>query len=390
MKEIKAALIGAGFIGPVHLEALRRLGGSVTGVLSSTPASSARAARDLDLPRAYADLGELLADPEVQVVHITSPNRCHFEQASEALRAGKHVMCEKPLAMNARESAALVALARQAGRAAGVGYNIRYNPICLEARQRIRRGDLGAVFSITGSYTQDWLLLPGDYNWRLLPDQGGALRAVGDIGTHWLDLVLFISGLDIEAVCADLATVHPVRHRPRGEVMTFSGKLGKRGATEPVQIATEDCGAVLLRFGGGARGMMWVSQVTAGRKNCVRFEIAGSKCAFAWNSEKPNTLWIGHRDRANEILLRDPALACPEVRPFISLPGGHNEGHHDTFKHLFRAFYDYIAAGDFKARPPFPTFEDGHREIVLCEAILRSHRLGRWVKLNNNQHARQP
>ena len=381
MSKLNAGIIGAGFIGPVHLEALRRLGIPVTGVLGSTPESSERAAGTLGLPRAYRSLEELLADKEVHVVHITSPNRVHFAQASAALRSGKHVMCEKPLAMNSSESAALVELARQTRRAAAVCYNVRFNPLCLEARQRVLRGDLGPVHSVVGSYTQDWLLRRSDYNWRVLADQGGELRAVGDIGTHWLDLVLFITGLSVEALCADLATLHPTRERPRAEVRTFSGKLQKAAAAEPVPITTEDCGAVLLRFRGGARGSMWVSQVTAGRKNCVRFEIAGAEATLAWNSEKPNTLWIGHRDRANECLLRDPALASPEVRPFISLPGGHNEGHHDTFKHLFRAFYDYIRADDLAAPATFPTFADGRREIVACEAILRSHRARAWVDM---------
>jgi len=385
MTKLKAALIGAGFIGPVHLEALRRLGVGVTGVLSGTPESSRRAARALGLPRAYGTFAEVLADPEAQVLHLASPNRDHFVQAAAALQAGKHVMCEKPLAMNSRESAALLALAHRTGRVGGVGYNVRFNPLCLEARERVRQGELGRVFSVTGSYTQDWLLYPTDYNWRVLADQGGPLRAVGDIGTHWLDLVSFITGLEVEAVCADLATVHPVRRRPRGEIQTFSGKLGRAAATEPVPIATEDSGAVLLRFAGGAHGCLWVSQVTPGRKNCVRFEIAGAQSTLAWNSEKPNTMWVGHRERANELLLRDPALASPAVRPFISLPGGHNEGHHDTFKHLFRAFYDYLDAGDFRAPPNFPTFADGHREILLGEAILKSHRCRRWVTLELGQ-----
>ena len=380
MTSLKAALVGAGFIGPVHVEALRRLGVGVTGVLSGSAESSRRAARTLGLPRAYASFAEVLADREAHVLHLASPNQDHFTQAAAALKAGKHVMCEKPLPMNARESAALVKLVRQTGRVGGVGYNVRFNPLCLEARERVRRGELGRVFSVTGSYTQDWLLYPTDYNWRVLADQGGALRAVGDIGTHWLDLARFITGLEIEAVCADLGTVHPIRQRPRGERQTFSGKPGPV-ATTPVRITTEDSGAVLLRFQGGAQGCLWVSQVTPGRKNCVRFEIAGAQSTLAWNSEQPNTMWIGHRDRPNELLLRDPALAAPAVRPFISLPGGHNEGHHDTFKNLFRAFYDYLDAGDFTAPAAFPTFADGHREILLCEAILKSHRQRRWVQL---------
>jgi predicted dehydrogenase len=204
---------------------------------------------------------------------------------------------------------------------------------------------------------------------------------VADIGTHWLDLLTAITGLRIEAVCAELATVHAVRKRPTGNIETFTGKLGAPPATRDVPVATEDYGDVLLRFAGGARGSLHVSQVTAGRKNCLRFEIAGSKQAIAWNSERPNELWIGHRDRANECLIRDPALLSPAARAHADYPGGHNEGFPETFKQLFRAFYGYIAAGDFTAAAPFPTFADGHREILLCEAILASHRQKRWVEV---------
>jgi predicted dehydrogenase len=228
---------------------------------------------------------------------------------------------------------------------------------------------------------QDWLLLPTDYNWRVLAKEGGELRAIADIGTHWLDLMHAITGLEVEAVCADLNTVHPIRQRPKGEVQTFKGKEEKVAATEPVKVTTEDFGSVLLRFKGGARGVLWVSQVTAGRKNCLRFEIGGAKSALYWNSEEPNTMWIGHRRQPNESLIRDPALVSDAARRFINYPGGHAEGFPDTFKQCFKAFYSYIAAGDFSAPPTFPTFADGHREIALCEAILKSHRQNKWMKV---------
>lgn len=379
MKKIGAAVVGTGFIGPVHVEGLQRAGVRVTGILGSSPEKSRRSAEALGLAKGYPDLAALLADPEVDAVHVTTPNRVHLEQVRAALAAGKHVMCEKPLAMTPAESAELVRLARQSGRAAAVNYNIRYYPLCREAADRVRKGELGRVYHVTGGYVQDWLFHDTDYNWRVLADEGGALRAVADIGTHWIDLVLAITGLEIEAVCADLQTVHPLRRRPKGEVETFTGKLSKAGDTEPVSITTEDAGSILLRFKGGAKGSFLVSQVSAGRKNCVRFEIAGSKEALAWSSERPEELWIGHRDRANEILVKDPALAGELARGSMSYPGGHAEGFPDSFKQLYRSFYGYIAAGDFRAPRPYPTFEDGHREIVLCDAILRSHRESRWV-----------
>jgi predicted dehydrogenase len=376
-----AAVVGTGFIGPVHVEALRRLGRPVVGVLGSSPEKSRAAAAALGIPKGYDRYEDLLADPAVSVVHLASPNRLHFQQCRLALAAGKHVVCEKPLALTARETAELVALAGRMPGVAAVCYNVRFYPLCLEARQRVTNGQLGDIYHVTGSYVQDWLLYDTDFNWRVLAEEGGALRAVADIGTHWLDLITTVTGLEVEKVCADLRTCLPVRRRPLGSVETFQGKLDGARAAEPVAIATEDYGSVLLRFRGGATGCFTVSQVTAGRKNCLRYEIAGSRAALAWDSERPNELWLGHRDQANGVLLRDPALLDPAVRPFANYPGGHNEGFPDTFKQLFRAVYEYIEAGDWQAPRPFPTFQDGHDEVVLCEAILQSHREQRWVEV---------
>jgi predicted dehydrogenase len=391
---LTAGVVGTGFIGPVHVEALRRAGVHVAGILGSSPEKSRDAAQRLGLPRGYATLNELLDDPTIHSVHITTPNRFHFEQAAAALRAGKHVLCEKPLAMSARESAELVRLAAETRRAAGVAYNIRFYPLCHEAAAHARDGSLGDLLHVTGSYVQDWLLLDTDFNWRVLAEDGGELRAVADIGTHWLDLVQFITGQRIVEVFADLKTVHQTRRRPRGGVETFSGKekstASASAGTQPVAVTTDDCGAVLLRFENGANGCLWVSQTTAGRKNCLRFEIAGAKQAIAWDSEQPNALWIGHRDRPNESLIRDPALLSATARPWANYPGGHNEGFPDSFKQLFRAFYGYIAAGDFTAPPPFPTFADGHREILLCEAVLESHRRRTWVAVAESSRSEQP
>ena len=381
MLDIGVAVVGAGFIGPVHVEALRRLGLPVRGILGCDQAESQRAAQTLGLPKAYTSLDDVLADPGVQSVHLAVPNVLHYEFAKRAIAAGKHVLCEKPLAMNAAQSAELVELAKGKRLAAGVCYNVRFYPLNLEARERIARGDLGRIFSVNGSYVQDWLLYETDYNWRVLADQGGQLRAVADIGTHWMDLIGSITGLEIEAVLADLSTVHPIRQRPKGEVETFSGKLGGARETEPVAITTEDYGCILFRFQGGARGSLWVSQVTAGRKNCIRYEIAGSASALAWDSQSPNELWIGHRDRPNESLIRDPALVGPLARGYLNYPGGHNEGFPDAFKQCFRSFYNYIAANDYAAAPLYPTFAQGHREVVLCDAILKSHRQQGWVNL---------
>ena len=374
------ALIGTGFIGPVHLEALRRLGRPVAGILGSSPDKSRAAAASLRLRRGYASFQEILEDASVDTIHITSPNRHHFDQAAQALEAGKHVVVEKPLAMDPIESAELVRLSQvHPSRIAAVCYNCRFYPLCMEIRERILSGELGEIYHVSGAYVQDWLLFDTDFNWRVLAEEGGELRAVADIGTHWLDLVQHVTGLDVTEVCADLKTMLPVRRRPQGSVETFQSKLGAPPQTEPVAIRTEDYGSILLGLADVARGVCPVSQVTAGRKNCLRFEIAGSKGALAFDSERPNELWLGRRDRANELLVRDPALLHPSVRPFANYPGGHNEGFPDTFKQLFRAIYQAIDGAQTAPRS-FPTFADGHREIVLCDAILRSRETRGWAQ----------
>ncbi|NQT24792.1 Gfo/Idh/MocA family oxidoreductase [candidate division KSB1 bacterium] len=379
MQNIKTAIIGAGFMGPAHTEALRRLGVQVVGILGVDQAESDKAAESLGIPKAYASFEDVLKDKEVQVVHLTTPNKLHFPMAKAVLKAGKHVLCEKPLAMTSAETKELVALAKETGLAAGVNYNMRFYPLCLQAKDMVQTGEAGEIHSIVGSYVQDWLLKDTDYNWRVLAEEGGAVRAIGDIGTHWMDMVQNITGLKIVEVLADLKILHPVRKRPKGEVETFSGKVQDIQATENVDIITEDCGSVLLRFNNGASGNLWVSQATAGRKNCLRYEISGSKTALYWDSESPNEIWVGQRDKANERMLKDPGLASDAVRPYIGYPGGHNEGYPDSFKQSFRAFYHFIAAGDPSATPQFATFEEGHHEVVLCEAILKSHKEKKWI-----------
>ena len=381
---MKAVVVGTGFIGPVHVEALLRAGVQVGGIVGSTPDKSAAASKRLGLSSNYTTLSDVLADDSVDVVHLATPNRLHFEQARAVLNAGKHVLCEKPLAMNSAESAELVQLSRERSLAAAVAYNIRFYPLCHEVADRFRNSETsgaGELLHVSGSYVQDWLLHETDFNWRVLAEDGGELRAIADIGTHWLDLVQFIVGQKVISVLADLRTVHASREQPIGRVETFSGKSGdaKPRETKSVPITTEDCGSVMLRFANGGNGCLWVSQTTAGRKNCLRFEIAGTNSSYAWNSENPNSLWIGKRDGANETLIRDPAALSDAAAATTSYPGGHNEGFPDTFKQLFRSFYRYIEAGDHAADAPFPTFADGHHEVLLCEAILQSHREQHWV-----------
>ncbi len=382
MKEIGVAMVGTGFMSWVHIEALKRVGVNVFGIVGSTPEKSRAAAEKLELPHAYATFEEMLSDPRVHSVHIGTPNRHHLPMTKAAIAAGKHVVCEKPLAMDARESSELLRLANDNPQlATAVCYNVRYYPHCHQAREMIRQGELGRLFHVTGSITQDWLALATDYNWRVLSEEGGELRALSDIGSHWLDLIHFITGLESESVCADFVTVHPTRLRPRGEVETFTNKLRAEQDTEPVPITTDDYGALLLRFTGGARACMFVSQVSPGRKYCIRFEIAGQNQSLYWDSQESENLWIGRRDAPNLAFKRDASLMYEGARTATDYPGGHNEGYPDTFKMLFRDFYRYVAAGDFTAPRPFPTFVDGHRDVILMDALMESKRTGCWVNL---------
>jgi predicted dehydrogenase len=377
ISELGAAVIGTGFIGTVHVEQLRRIGVGVRGVLGSSPERGATRADALGVPRAYRDLDELLGDPSVDVVHVTSPNHLHVPQARRILEAGRHVVCEKPLALTAADSAELVALAARTGLVNAVNFNIRFYPLNQHARELVAAGTLGDVRLVTGHYFQDWLLHDTDWNWRLEPDKGGGLRAVGDIGSHWLDLMAFATGRRVVAVIADLATFIPVRHEPRGPVETFSTERSADTVERP--MGTEDVASILLRFENGARGALSVSQVSPGRKNSLVWEIDGSEAAAAWDSETPDHLWIGHRDRPNEVLQRNPALMGPAGRAAAALPAGHVEGFADTFGALFRAIYADVADGRSSPEPLYATFADGHDEMLVGDAIAESARTGRWA-----------
>ena len=378
--DVGAAVIGTGFIGTVHVEALRRIGVQVRGVLGSTPQRGADRAEILGVPKAYDSLEDLLADPAVEVVHVTSPNDLHVAQARAILAAGRHVVCEKPLAMTAAGSAELVELAAASGLVNATNFNIRYYPLNQHARETVAAGTLGDVRLVTGHYFQDWLLLESDWNWRLQPDRGGALRAVGDIGSHWMDLMTYVTGQHIVEVLADLTTFIDTRHEPAGPVESFSTERSADTVARP--IATEDTASILLRFDGGARGAVTVSQISPGRKNSLQYEIDGSEAALAWDSEQPDQVWIGHRDRPNEILIRNPALMGPAGQAAAALPGGHVEGFFDTFCAHFRAVYADVVAGAVSSRPGYPTFADGHDEMLVGDAIARSARERRWVSVD--------
>jgi predicted dehydrogenase len=382
--KIGMGLVGAGFVGPHHIDAVRRLGFvEVVAIAATSEASARRKADALGVPKAYGSFDALIADPDVHVVHNATPNYLHYQVNAAAIARGKHIVSDKPLAMTAKEAGQLVALAQKAGVVHAVTFNYRGNPLVQQARQMIARGEIGRPQFIHGSYLQDWLLHDTDYSWRLEPDKGGASSALGDIGSHWCDLAQHVTGLRIVEVLADLTTVIKERWKPDGSREAFQQATNSKGSLVP--IAVEDLASVLVRFDNGARGAFSVGQVCAGHKNDLRLEVCGSKASIGWRQEQQNELWIGRRDQANAVLQKDPSLLDAEVRKYAHLPGGHQEAWADAFCNLMRDIYGVIAngkAGD--GRPPaFATFEDGFRANCLVDAMLASAGRGSvWTKVD--------
>jgi predicted dehydrogenase len=382
LKPIKVAVAGVGFIGPVHIESLRRAGGvEVVALFHPFENEAAEKAAAMGIPKYFTDYDQMVRESDFECVHICTPNNLHYPMAKKALEAGRHVVCEKPLATTVKEAEELLALAKKKGLVHAVSFNLRYYPLVRQMRAMREKGELGRIYSIMGSYLQDWLFYETDYNWRLEPDKSGDSKAIADIGSHLIDLIEYVSGNSITEVMADFSTVHPTRKKPLKAVETYSGKVLAPEDYQDVPIKTEDFASVLLRFSDGSRGVVSVSQVAAGRKNRLYLEFNGSKISMAFNSEAPNELWIGKRNEANQLLMRDPSLVDKDVRSIISYPGGHNEGFGDTSKQLFRDIYAAVRTGKQPAQPSYPTFEEGLRELRLCDAIVESHRKQGWIKI---------
>jgi predicted dehydrogenase len=381
---INVGVVGVGFIGVAHIEALRRIGVNVVGVVGSSP-DRARAKADIAaLPLVYEDVESLVGDPRIDVIHIATPNNMHYQQVLKSLDAGKHVVCEKPLAVTSDQSAELVERAAAAGLVNAVCFNLRFYSHVLQSRAMVADGAIGSVNYVTGRYFQDWLLRETDWNWRLVPDEAGELRAVADIGSHWLDLARFMTGQNIVEVMADLHTFVPVRRHPAGQMETFAGpSIGSDLIEE--SMVSDDAASIMLRFEDGASGLAAISQVSAGRKNSIQFEIDGADSSVSWHSEDPELLLIGHRGRANELLNRDPSLVAPSVVPHIGYPGGHVEGYADTFRALFSAVYKDVAAGQPSPMPDYPTFADGHDVMLVTDAVARSAAEQRWITVHRQE-----
>ena len=378
MQKIRTAVLGAGFMGKVHVEQIRRLGNVEVVALAAISDEEARTfGQTYGIDRTTSDWMSLLKDPSIQAVHVCTPNALHAPMSKAALENGKAVLCEKPLTMNVAEARELVELAKTKGLPNCVNHNLRYYPVVQQIRQMIASGDLGEILIVQGIYFQDWLLYDTDYNWRVEREHNGALRAMGDIGSHWMDMIQHLTGLKITALCADLQTFHKSRKKPKGAVETFTGKTLRPEDYTEIPIDTDDFGSVLLRLGDRARGCFSVSQMSAGCKNRFQFDIFGTKSGVSWNQERPDELWIGQRNSPNQFVVKDPSLMYPKAASFADLPGGHSEGYDDAHKQVYRRFYKKVA--DPAAPADYPTFEDGLWGMQLLEKVLESSKSGSWV-----------
>jgi predicted dehydrogenase len=388
MGTLKVAVIGAGFMGKTHVENLRRLGFvEVAAVAGVSQDEADRFAKAFNIPKATGNYKEILADPEIVGVHICTPNALHAPVAKAALNAGKHVLCEKPLALSATEAKEMLDLAEKKKLHHATNHNLRYYPAVQQARAMIARGDLGDILVVQGTYSQDWLLYDTDFNWRILKKHNGPLRVMGDIGSHWMDMIQHVTGLSITSLCADLKIVHKTRKQPKVAIETFAGKTLKPSDYDEVKIDTEDFGMALLHLGDTCRGAFTVSQVSAGCKNRFEWMICGTKGSVAWNQERPDELWIGRRNEPNQIIIKDGSLFYPEAAAYADYPGGHSEGYDDCHKQLFKRFWSRVLDPSLPVQ--YPTFADGLRGMQLLEAVLESHKKGAWVKCAPARSARK-
>ena len=380
---IHVGVVGSGLIGPVHVGALQRIPGINVKALSDVDETTAKKkAEMLGIKSWYGDYRQMLEDPQISAIHVCVPNHLHHRVSFDAIETGKHVICEKPLALTTEEAMELLEAAQRAGVVHAVHYNLRYYPLMRQLKMMVDNGELGDIISVHGSYLQDWLLKDTDFNWRLESDVSGESRAVADIGSHWMDLVEYVSGMKIAEVFADYKTVHATRKKPKISVDSYANMMIEPDEYAEAVIDTEDFASVLYRFEQGERGALTVSQVSAGRKNRLSFELAGSIKSAFWDSETPNQLWLGNRDKANEILLKDPSLVHEDAALMMTLPGGHNEGFHDATRALFCEVYEDIRKGRMADVPKYPTFADGLREVKIIGKITQSHREQQWKKIN--------
>ena len=381
-KKIKVGVIGTGFIGPVHVEALRRLGNIEVAALAEVNQEVAdKKAVAMGIPRAYGNYKDMLKDPEIVAVHNCTPNNLHFPVNRDILNAGKHCISEKPLALDSKQSKELVKLAAKKNLVNAVNFNYRFNPVIQHARAMIANGELGTIWNARGTYVQDWLINQTDYNWRINTEHTGASRCFGDIGSHWCDMVQMLMGCHVTDVVAESMKVYGHRLRPKREIEAFAGKALKPKDYKKYPVKTEDLVMVMMKFENGATGSTTTSQISAGYKNGFTFAIDGSKCSIFWDQQRPNELWIGYREKGNEVLLKDGTLLKPEAARFAHYPGGHNEGYDVGPKNFCMLVYEDVAKGRKNKKPLYADYYAGHVEMAIVDAVMASAKARKWTKV---------
>lgn len=379
MRKLRVGVIGVGFIGVAHIEALRRLG-YVDVVAVSDRNGGKQKAKEQYILNGYDDYKEMIDKEKLDAIHICVPNYLHFEMAMYAMEKGLSVMLEKPLTMTVEEAEKLCKYAKDHHIVTGVNHSLRMNPQIQQMKAMVKSGEVGDIYAVTGAYLQDWLFLESDWSWRLEPELSGKTRAFSDIGTHWIDMVEDIIGQRAVEVLAEFEIMHKMRKKPLKDIATFSGMSLRPEDYEEIAVKTEDWCSILFRFEKGAIGSVNVSQVTAGRKNQQLISISGSKCALCWDSEDSQELWIGRRETFNQKVVKDPSILSEAAQSAISYPGGHVEGFPDTFKVQFGKFYRAVLDGD-TSKKEFSNFEDGLREMILNEKVYESAQKRAWVRI---------
>jgi predicted dehydrogenase len=377
-KRLKTAVFGTGFVGRVHMEGIRRVGSVDLYAIGEADEAKAKQVAGLYGIKYETDYRRLLEDPELDAVHVATPNNLHFPMVRDALNAGKHVICEKPLALSAEEGKKMVALAREKKLRNCTHHNLRYYPMVQQMRRMVESGDLGEILLVQGTYSQDWLLYDTDFNWRITRKANGPLRVMGDIGSHWMDMIQHVTGMSITALCADLKIIHKTRKQPKVAIETFAGKTLTPADYDEVKIDTEDFGMAMIHMGDTCRGAYTVSQVSAGCKNRFEWLIAGTKGSISWNQERPDELWVGKRNEPSQLILKDSSLFYPKAASYSDYPGGHSEGYDDCHKQLYKRFWSRVA--DRSLPIEYPTFADGLRGMQLLEAVSESNKKRGWVK----------
>jgi predicted dehydrogenase len=379
-RTLKAAVFGTGFVGRVHMEGVLRTGFvELYGLAEADGAKAKQLGEEYRITKVTTDYRELLADPALDAVHICTPNALHYPMAKEALEAGKHVVCEKPLAVAPDLVRELIEIANARKLRNCTNHNLRFYPMVQHMRRMREAGELGEIQVVQGTYSQDWLLYDTDWNWRIDSKENGPSRTMADIGSHFCDMAEHVTGLKITSLCADLQTFHKTRKRPKGPIETFAGKTLRPEDYVEIPIDSEDFGSVIFRMGERARGAFTASQVNVGCKNRLAIEIYGTKSGVAWSQERPDELWIGHRNSPNQVIVKDPSLMQPAAKSYADLPGGHSEGYDDTFKQIFRRFYKAVL--DPNMEPEYPQFVDGLRQLTVLDAEMTSSKTRAWVDI---------